>query len=65
MTKYGIIYANIKKNSISIKKLWLLWTIWENVLSETTKSSFHHIFPKFVEMEKDTKYWELKKTYKC
>lgn len=35
------------KRSISLKKLWELYNIWENVLSETIKAHYLY-FPAFV-----------------
>lgn len=48
-----------KTRSISIRKLWLLYNIWENCLSETIKSGYHHMFIEFVESEKDKTIAEI------
>lgn len=48
-----------KTRSISIRKLWLLYNIWENYLSETIKSGYHHMFIEFLESEKNKTIAEI------
>lgn len=47
-----------KTRSISLRKLWLLWNIWENCFDEVIKHAYC-CFIEYVEQEKDKSIAEI------